>query len=284
MSERNLATVPHVWVEGNVTWTNSLDVAAFFSKKHLHILRDIRALEINPNLDRSWFRERPYNDSYERSQSSIDMTKDGFTILAMGYTGPVAMEFKIRYIEAFNAMATAIQDGSGGIVSYDQLLGAIKETVAPLAVRFDSQDTAIYELAGNVERLSDDIGRLSDGQTQITNRMGALEAKITKGRRPINPRTKTEHVWSCFMLGGRCPGCGVNNVVNPDGTKSPFADFDHFYVNSQADASHTWLICKQSCHGPLSTGKIPRQDLERAFHAYQDKRSRLPGRQSGLFG
>lgn len=30
--------------------------------------------------------------------------RDGFTLLAMGYTGPEAMRFKLAYIEAFNRM------------------------------------------------------------------------------------------------------------------------------------------------------------------------------------
>lgn len=39
-----------------------------------------------------------------RTQTEYIMNRDGFTLLAMGFTGPRAVEWKLRYIEAFNAM------------------------------------------------------------------------------------------------------------------------------------------------------------------------------------
>lgn len=41
----------------------------------------------------------------------IIMTKDGFTLLAMGYTGDMAMKFKEEYIAAFNSMEQTIKTG-----------------------------------------------------------------------------------------------------------------------------------------------------------------------------
>ena len=36
------------------------------------------------------------------------MTRDGFTLLAMGFTGAKALEFKLKFIDAFNSMETML--------------------------------------------------------------------------------------------------------------------------------------------------------------------------------
>ena len=58
------------------------------------------------------------------------------------------------------------------------------------------------------------------------------------------------------------------------GQRSPEAEFDHFYASSSPDAEHTWLICKR-CHAGLTTGRVPRDQREAEFRAYQSKRRRL---------
>ena len=56
------------------------------------------------------FGQTPYVDPQNgQTYKSYDLTKDGFTLLAMGFTGPKALGFKLRYIERFNAMETALR-------------------------------------------------------------------------------------------------------------------------------------------------------------------------------
>lgn len=50
------------------------------------------------------FEEGDTPDSYGRPRKTYFMNRDGFTLLAMGFTGKEALQFKIKYIEAFNAM------------------------------------------------------------------------------------------------------------------------------------------------------------------------------------
>ena len=92
---------------------SSVDVAKRFGRRHDHALRDIdQLLEVSPNLGRSnWFRPREYIDAQQRVQRAFDLTRDGFVLLVMGWTGPKALEFKIGYIEAFNAMEAALRTG-----------------------------------------------------------------------------------------------------------------------------------------------------------------------------
>ncbi len=95
-------------------FTNSRDVAACFGKEHFNVLRDISdiGLKLEGNaLD--WFIPTTYEARVgfgTKTLPAIDMTRDGFTILVMGYTGPKAMEFKVRYIEQFNKMEEALRN------------------------------------------------------------------------------------------------------------------------------------------------------------------------------
>lgn len=87
----------------------SLDVAATFGKNHFHVLRDIEALGCSEEFNLSNFGLIEYTDTKNRKQKAYCMTRDGFTLLVMGYTGELAMKFKEAYIKQFNAMEAALQ-------------------------------------------------------------------------------------------------------------------------------------------------------------------------------
>lgn len=87
----------------------SLDVAETFGKRHDNVLKDIRGLGCSAEFNLLNFEEITYLDDRNRKQPAIAMTRDGFTLLAMGYTGELAMKFKEAYIKQFNAMEAALQ-------------------------------------------------------------------------------------------------------------------------------------------------------------------------------
>lgn len=87
-----------------VTVVSSLDVAETFGKEHGHVLRDIRELGCSNEFRQSNFGESFYINSQNKRQPMYYITKDGFTLLVMGYTGDIAMRFKEAYIKQFNAM------------------------------------------------------------------------------------------------------------------------------------------------------------------------------------
>lgn len=87
----------------------SLDVAETFGKEYKHVLRDIRELGCSEEFNRSNFGPISYTDSMNRKQDAVAMTRDGFTLLVMGYNGELAMKFKEGYIKQFNAMEAALR-------------------------------------------------------------------------------------------------------------------------------------------------------------------------------
>lgn len=86
----------------------SLDVAETFGKEHFHVLRDIRELGCSEEFRQSNFGLAHYEDAQKKPREMVIMTRDGFTLLVMGYTGELAMKFKEAYIKQFNAMESAL--------------------------------------------------------------------------------------------------------------------------------------------------------------------------------
>lgn len=87
----------------------SLDVAETFGKEHFHVLRDIEKMECSKEFRESNFGLSTYKSSQNKSLPMYYITRDGFTLLVMGYTGELAMKFKEAYIKQFNAMEAALR-------------------------------------------------------------------------------------------------------------------------------------------------------------------------------
>lgn len=96
---------------------SSRDVAEKFGKKHSEV---IYALEGRISKDgktknngiltsgnsqlSQMFSKTEYKDSMNRTKYEYLMNRDGFSLLCMGFTGEKALEWKLKYIEAFNKM------------------------------------------------------------------------------------------------------------------------------------------------------------------------------------
>ena len=91
-------------------WADSRHVAKYFHKNHNHVLRDIQNLNCSREFNQSNFGQSTYIDAKGETRPSINMTRDGFTFLAMGYRGKKAAEFKEAYIRAFNALEKAVRE------------------------------------------------------------------------------------------------------------------------------------------------------------------------------
>lgn len=93
-----------VFNQNGAALTNSLLVAEKFGKRHGDIIRAIVNLMEDNAILRSHFISATYVNEQNKEQPMYIMNRDGFTLLAMGFTGKKALEFKLQYIEAFNKM------------------------------------------------------------------------------------------------------------------------------------------------------------------------------------
>lgn len=90
--------------------TTSLKVAETFGKNHRNVLRSIKNLTAQNCAVKKMFAESTYVNDRGQEQPMYYMNRDGFTLLAMGFTGRDAMKFKLEYIEAFNRMDELIRN------------------------------------------------------------------------------------------------------------------------------------------------------------------------------
>ena len=95
-------------IDGQIT-TTSLQIAEHFGKQHKDVLRAIRNLlkELPEGYQRNFaltFNDVAGPNGATRKEPAYRITRDGFTLLAMGFTGKEALQWKLAYITAFNAM------------------------------------------------------------------------------------------------------------------------------------------------------------------------------------
>ena len=85
--------------------TTSRKVAEVFGKEHFNVLRDVENLGCSNSFRKLNFEVSEYKvHGNNKTYKEYVMTRDGFTLLVMGYTGEKAMQFKEAYIHAFNEM------------------------------------------------------------------------------------------------------------------------------------------------------------------------------------
>lgn len=92
---------------------SSREVANNFEKEHRNVLRDVENIvkEGCSNLSRPLFIESKYQHPQNKQYyKEYLLTRDGFSLLVMGFTGAKALQWKLKYIEAFNKMEQYIKE------------------------------------------------------------------------------------------------------------------------------------------------------------------------------
>ncbi len=88
--------------------TTSVVIAEKFGKRHDTVLRSIRKLECSTDFRLRNFAESSYLSEQGKEQPCFSITRDGFSFLAMGFTGKEAAQWKEKFIDAFNWQANEI--------------------------------------------------------------------------------------------------------------------------------------------------------------------------------
>ena len=100
--------------ENGQVLASSREVAEKFGKRHDSVLRDIDNL-IKSDSTILWsemFKETTYTNSRGKDYRCFDMNRDGFSLLCMGFTGKEALEWKLKYINAFNQMEEKLKSST----------------------------------------------------------------------------------------------------------------------------------------------------------------------------
>ncbi len=180
------AQTPVVFAKDGAVFANSRDVAECFEKRHTHVLEAI------DNLLKSLMAENsadpyaasgprfllvPFTDhgTPGREFRSFDMNRDGFMLLAMGFTGEKALRWKLRYVEAFNLMEQRIRSETVDV-------SAVLSDPAKLRGLLVDYADKVIALQGKVEEMRPSVQALdrianSDGSMSITEAAKALQVQ-----------------------------------------------------------------------------------------------------------
>lgn len=115
-----------VQIENNQVVVSSRQIAKDFGKQHKHVLDSIRDILAAENSATKFFYESTY-DNRGKEYPEYLMNRDGFSLLVMGFTGSKALEWKVRYIQAFNAMeAKLAMENQDSYMIADPIARALK--------------------------------------------------------------------------------------------------------------------------------------------------------------
>ena len=150
----NELVLVNVRIDNEQMITDSRNVADVFNKRHDHVLRDIEAMRKDvPNFGEMFF-EGTMPDTYGREQKVFFMNRDGFSLLAMGFTGTEAMKWKLKYINAFNELEsfynTPEQVMARALRLADKTIASLNQRVIEQDKRIMIQDSVINEMKPKV--------------------------------------------------------------------------------------------------------------------------------------
>jgi len=98
-----------ILVKWNISYCTSRDIAKNFNKRHDNILQTIEKLECSKEFSHLNFKESKYIKRWKEYKEYF-ITRDWFSILVMWFTWKEAMQFKEKYIIAFNKMEKALSN------------------------------------------------------------------------------------------------------------------------------------------------------------------------------
>ncbi|EAI1730594.1 hypothetical protein E1E12_00245 [Campylobacter coli] len=96
-------------IKENKVFINSLDLAKVFNKNHRHILQTTKNQPQN-DFTESNFILSTYKDKKGELRPCYNLTRDGFSLLVMGFTGEKAYKWKVEFIKAFNEMEKRLRN------------------------------------------------------------------------------------------------------------------------------------------------------------------------------
>lgn len=212
---------------GGKPCADSRDVAQRFGKEHKNVLRDIDALISQAQSCRLNFEPISYTDAMNRQQRCFVMDRDGFMLLAMGFTGEEALKWKILYIQAFNTMEAKI--ASGTLYAIPQTYAAALRELADMSeenIKLTQEKAAALVQVEELRPSAEVLTRIAiaDGSLCVTDAAKILQVqpqKLFKHMRTnrwlyTRPGTKEEIAYQHRIQSGLMEH-KIRSIIKPTG-------------------------------------------------------------------
>ena len=134
--------------EGTLT-VPSTQVANDFGKLHKNVLNKIETLKTqigSAENSAQYFIPNIYVDNSGKSNKYYNLTRDGFSLLVMGFTGKKALTWKLKYIEAFNLMEAKLKNPIMLNDSLKRELNEVKECLNHMIELYKDQSKRVERL------------------------------------------------------------------------------------------------------------------------------------------
>lgn len=163
-----------------VAVVSSRVVAQDFAKQHKHVLEAIYNLtaELSTAEKSALFVESQYKASNGKMNREYLLTRDGFSLLVMGFTGREALQWKLKYIEAFNKMEEFIKQQQ-----QPQLPQSPMDILKVMFSALEEQKQDIVEVKEDFQNFKDTLPIFDFERKEISKRVSNLGTKLLGGKK-----------------------------------------------------------------------------------------------------
>lgn len=152
-----------VFIQNKQVLTDSLTIADVFEKEHKHVVRDIEnqisklRLANEGEFVKSNFGLETFKASNNKEAKKFTLTEDAFTLVAMSYTTPEAMKFKVKFIQEFKRMREYIEKQQQKTLTAREQLQLIMQANEETAQRVDVIEETVSEVKSDVNELRKEL-------------------------------------------------------------------------------------------------------------------------------
>jgi Rha family phage regulatory protein len=200
-------------------FTESQIVGPKFKKEHKHVLesidRIVQELTAENAAVKDYFVKSTFTNNRNREYRNYLMTRDGFSLLAMSFTGSKAIQFKVKFIHAFNSMEKRLKDQSFvrqvGVETRKVLTDEIKDSGENDRMKghgFSTYTKLAYKLAGikyvkppKGEVFRDNLNK--DDLLRVENIESMMKSLIKTGKQYGDIKEDLNNIFGSVKLEGK---------------------------------------------------------------------------------
>lgn len=201
---------------------SSRDVAEKFGKRNPDVNRSIENLIVQNCTVKNMFEKTTYISSRGREENEYLMDRDGFSILVMGFTGKKALEWKLKYIEAFNNMEEKLK--SSNILTDEEKLKLQLFSKDPAEVAY--AHNKLVEIATAPLIAENTVMKpKADYHDEVLNKDDLINTTVIAKDLGLRSAAKLNNIMH------------LNNIIfkNSSGTWCPYADYEWLITENYAD-------------------------------------------------